>query len=81
MDKFYAIVTGDDDAFCKMCMKLPSVIESVVNEESYDMAPNDTVINELRNVAEIYGNSEDNLTMAMAVYMLGLVLIWDLKID
>ena len=71
MDKFYAIVTGDDDAFCKMCMKLPSVIESVVNEESYDMAPNDTVINELRNVAEIYGHSEDNLTMAMAVYMLG----------
>lgn len=30
MDQFYALVTGDSDAFFKMCMELPAVIDSVV---------------------------------------------------
>lgn len=46
MDQFYAILTGEEDAFYKTCMALPEVINSVVNE-----------------------NGE--LSMAMAVYMLG----------
>ena len=33
MDQFYAILTGEEDAFYKMCMVLPEVINSVVNEE------------------------------------------------
>ena len=33
MDQFYAILTGEEDAFYKMCMALPEVINSVVNEE------------------------------------------------
>lgn len=71
MDQFYAILTGDNEAFYKMCMALPSVINSVVNEEGGVTVPNDTVIDELRNVAELYSDQTEELSMAMAVYMLG----------
>ena len=33
--------------------------------------PNDTVIDELRNVAALYADQTEELSMAMAVYMLG----------
>ncbi len=71
MDKFYSIVTGDDNAFWKMCMALPNVIDSVINDENTNIIPKDTVIEELKSIAETYGNTDDNLNMAMAVYMLG----------
>ena len=57
MDQFYAILT--------------EVINSVVNEEGSVAVPNDTVIDELRNVAELYPDQTEELSMAMAVYMLG----------
>ncbi len=69
MDQFYAILTGEEDAFFKMCMALPTVINSVVNEEGSVSIPHDTVIDELRKVAEVY--SEQTEDLAMAVYMLG----------
>ena len=71
MDQFYAILTGEEDAFYKMCMALPEIINAVVNEEGSVNIPNDTVIDELRNVAALYGEENDELSMAMAVYMLG----------
>ena len=71
MDQFYAILTGDNEAFYKMCMVLPEVINSVVNEEGSVAVPDDTVIDELRNVAELYPDQTEELSMAMAVYMLG----------
>ena len=71
MDQFYAILTGEEDAFYKMCMALPEVINSVVNEEGGVEVPHDTVIDELRKVASLYGDEKDELSMAMAVYMLG----------
>ncbi len=71
MDQFYAILTGDDNAFYKMCMVLPGVINEVVNEESGVSVPRDTVIDELRMVSTLYGNEPEDLAMAMAVYMLG----------
>lgn len=71
MDQFYAILTGDDEAFYKMCMALPGVINSVVNEEGGVEVPNDTVNDELRNVAALYADQTEELSMAMAVYMLG----------
>lgn len=42
MDQFYAILTGEEDAFYKMCMALPEVINSVVNEEGGVKVPRDT---------------------------------------
>lgn len=71
IDQFYAILTGEEDAFYKMCMALPEVINSVVNEEGGVEVPHDTVIDELRKVASLYGDENDELSMAMAVYMLG----------
>ncbi len=71
MDQFYAIVTGDENAFYKMCMVLPETINEVVNEEGAVTVPQDTVIQELRNVAELYGEQPEDLAMAMSVYMLG----------
>lgn len=71
MDQFYKILTGDENAFYKMCMVLPGVIDSVVNEEGSVAVPHDTVIYELRTVAELYADHSKDLTMAMAIYMLG----------
>lgn len=71
MDQFYAIVTGDENAFYKMCMILPEVINTVVNEEGAVAVPQDTVIQELRRVAELYPDQPEDLAMAMSVYMLG----------
>lgn len=71
MDQFYALVTGDEQAFYKMCMVLPRVIDKVVNEEAAVMVPDDTVIQELRNVAALFNDKSNELSMAMAVYMLG----------
>lgn len=71
MDQFYAILTGKEDAFYKMCMALPEAINSVVNEEGGVEVPHDTVIDELKKVASLYGEEKGELSMAMAVYMLG----------
>lgn len=71
MDQFYAILTSEEDAFYKMCMVLPEIIHSVVNEESSVSVPCDTVIHELRNVAALYTEQAEDMAMAMAVYMLG----------
>lgn len=71
MDQFYAILTGEEDAFYQMCMVLPAIINSVVNEEKSVSVPRDTVIQELRNVAALYSGQTEDLAMATAVYMLG----------
>ena len=71
MDQFYWILTGDKNAFYKVCMKLPEVINSVINEESGVTVPNDTVIEELRRLSLLYEEQPEDLAMAMAVYMLG----------
>jgi len=66
MDEFYSLVTGQADAFYKMCMALPAVIEEVVNSSAASSIPNDTVIAELQTVAE-----KENGSFALALYMLG----------
>ena len=65
LDKFYALVTGQEDAFYQMCMILPTVIESVVTNSNI-RTPNDTVMQELQNIADSQG-----ISIAMAFYMLG----------
>lgn len=71
MDQFYALVTGVDDAFYQMCMVLPEVIEEVVNEMDDVQVPNDTVVTELKEWARHLDGSTEDLSIAMAVYMLG----------
>ena len=71
LDQFYALVTGQDDAFYKICMALPYVIERVVDELKNTIIPHDTVIDELRTLAARQNMESEDLAMAMAIYMLG----------
>lgn len=66
MDEFYKLVTGQDDAFYKMCMLLPTVIENVVAKAAPGDVPQDTVIDELKQIAE-----QEKGSFALALYMLG----------
>lgn len=72
LDQFYALVTGQEDAFYQMCMVLPKAIARVVAEGGEDVkVPHDTALNELRRVAEQMEESDADLAMAMAIYLLG----------
>ena len=72
LDQFYALVTGQEDALYQMCMVLPKVIEKVVLEGGEDVCvPHDTVLTELKQVAGQMAELDEELAMAMAVYLLG----------
>lgn len=71
LDRFYEMVTGEEDAFYQMCMVLPGVIEKVVDSGDGISVPKDTVMEELKNIALQIGEEKETISMAMAVYMLG----------
>lgn len=71
MDQFYQMVTGEADAFFRMCMKLPETIEKALQEMEGSVIPEDTVMNELKEMADRQEGSSRELSMAMAIYMLG----------
>ena len=71
MDQFYELVTGEKEAFYNMCMVLPNMIEEVVSGQSNSLVPKDTVIDELRAIAKNNGIKNNDISLAMAVYMLG----------
>lgn len=71
MDQFYALVTGCDTAFYDMCMELPNTISKVVSTDKNIAIPHDTVIDELKEIADKLDFENEELAMAMAVYMLG----------
>jgi len=66
IDRFYALATGQEDAFYQMCMILPGIIEKVVASLDSSVMPKDSVIDELDEVAK----SKDG-PFALALYMLG----------
>lgn len=68
MDQFYALVTGEEDAFYKMCMILPKVIGELIGDIT---VPHDTVVDELKEYANNLCVQPEEFAMAMAVYMLG----------
>lgn len=71
LDKFYALVTGQEDAFYQMCMVLSDVIQKAVDELGNSIVPNDTVMQELKELSKQYNFKSEDLSIAMAVYMLG----------
>ncbi len=71
LDKFYEIVTGETNAFYDMCMTLPGVIQKVVNESEDISQSGDTVLEELRALADKRKMCNEDLCMSMAVYLLG----------
>lgn len=66
MDQFYAIVTGIEDAFYQMCLVLPDTIQEVVDSIDAEALPQDTVIDELKQIAE-----RKQISLTMAIYLLG----------
>lgn len=66
IDEFYKLITGQDDAFYKVCMALPPIIEKVVENSDAVIVPQDTVIDELKQIAE-----QKEGSFALALYMLG----------
>jgi DNA (cytosine-5)-methyltransferase 1 len=66
LDNFYEIVTGDSDAFYKLCMALPDVISACVLNEAISDVPNDTVYDEIMDIAY----REDG-EFATALFLLG----------
>lgn len=71
IDNFYAMVTGDEEAFYKLCMVLPEVIREVVESQEDIKVPHDTVVEELKIWSEHLEAENCDLSMMMAVYMLG----------
>lgn len=48
IDKFYSIVTGQNDAFYQMCIQLPATIEKIIKNNDSLSVEKDTVISELK---------------------------------
>ena len=71
MDQFYALVTGQSDAFYQVCMALPGVIEKVVNAQGSGLVPEDKVFNELKIIADESHIEDEDLAIALAIYLLG----------
>ena len=71
IDQFYALVTGEEDAFYQVCMMLPTVIEKAVKDFEETIVPHDTVIEELKELADKQEVESKEMAIAMAVYMLG----------
>ena len=71
LDQFYALTTGQEDAFYQMCMVLPEVIQRVVDTEGDNLVPHDTVMETLSKSAAQSGMANRDLAIAMAIYMLG----------
>ena len=71
LDQFYALVTGEEDAFYQLCSVLPEVIQRVVNALNETIVPRDTVFDELLQLAKEKEYANEDLSFAMAVYLLG----------
>ncbi len=71
IDEFYALVTGQEDAFYKICMALPNVIQKVLSTEMDVITPEDTAMQELEQKAATMNLEDKDLAIAMAAYMLG----------
>lgn len=71
IDKFYEIVTGQEDAFYQMCMVLPETINKAINDMKENSIPNDTVYSEIKEIAKQYSDKSEDLSIAMAFYLLG----------
>ena len=71
IDAFYEITTGDPDGFYKICSVLPHTVAEVLSEGGDIKSPHDTVIEELHRVADNINIQDEDLSMLMAMYMLG----------
>lgn len=72
MDQFYALVTGQEDAFYQICMVLPSIIAQVIAEGGDEVkVPHDSVYKELKKISAKVNQSDEDIAMALSIYLLG----------
>lgn len=71
MDQFYGLVTGQPDAFYQMCVVLPEIIQKVVENEGANLIPKDTVLDELKAIADECNVEGKDLALIIAIYLLG----------
>lgn len=73
IDKFFEIVTGQRDAFFKICMALPAIVDEVLGETGRNItAPQDTVFDELKSLAnKFHTTGAGDMSMMLSMYMLG----------
>lgn len=64
IDKFYELVTGEEDSFFKLCTALPAAIKELLAEVDTLKVPQDTVFAELKNKAS-------DKSFELALFMLG----------
>lgn len=67
IDQFYSLVTGDPDAFYKICTVLPQVIDEVLKENKDSLSvPHDVVYSEFEQLSEnLINTSTDSEVMAI----------------
>ena len=72
LDKFYELVTGEEDAFFQICKVLPAVVAEVINEKSNILTiPKDTVYDDLKKIAGKFTKLDADQAMIMSMYLLG----------
>ena len=71
LDRFYELITGEENAFYDMCMILPKIIKKVVDENPDIQVPHDTVHDELKVLAEKSSMHDEDFAMSTAIYLLG----------
>lgn len=72
LDKFYELVTGEEDAFFQICQILPAVVDEVINEKNDILTiPKDTVHDDLKNIAGKFTKLDIDQAMIMSMYLLG----------
>lgn len=72
IDKLYEIVTGQKDAFYKICMALPSIVTEVLAEQNTQIiSPQDTVYTEIQTIATQFKTTPEDAAMTIAMYKLG----------
>jgi DNA (cytosine-5)-methyltransferase 1 len=65
IDKFYEIVTGEEDAFYRLCEALVELIPEIVQNELIGNIPDDTAFIELESIAE-----DKRISIASALFLL-----------
>lgn len=68
IDKFYEMVTGEEDAFYQLCLVLPDIISDVFNKTEELKEAEDTVIQELY---DLLGDDETSGSLGLALMILG----------
>lgn len=71
LDQFYALITGEEDAFFQICMSLPNVVSEVSKRSSKVKVPKDTVVDEIKSIADKIAMDDKDVSMATAIYLLG----------